>query len=172
MTITMTSDEMIERMNEEGCVKEFSADPYVSDSCGAEVSCLGCGSCSAHCRCEPAVSLELLAAADQKSSLALPLFGSASTSRTGPMSNIYDVHEVAKSSDDLRALIYELDLEERRASGDAPCDDHNELACRECFPTDDDPVEFSETRRGYEACENWARCYDDLEGAPEGDWDR
>ena len=87
------------------------------------------------------------------------------------MRNIYDVREVVKSTDDIRALIYELDLEERRASGDAPCDDHDEFACRECFPTDG-PVEFTETRRGYEARENWARRYDDLDGAPEGDWDR
>ena len=35
-----------------------------------------------------------------------------------------------------------------------------------------DPVEFSETPRGYRAREQWARRYDELNGAPEGDWDR
>lgn len=34
------------------------------------------------------------------------------------------------------------------------------------------PVEFSETARGYRARDRWARRYDDLNGAPEGDWDR
>lgn len=34
------------------------------------------------------------------------------------------------------------------------------------------PVEFSETTRGYRARDRWARHYDDLNGAPEGDWDR
>ena len=33
-------------------------------------------------------------------------------------------------------------------------------------------MEFSETPRGYRARERWARRYDDLNGAPEGDWDR
>lgn len=79
--------------------------------------------------------------------------------------------DVAKTPEELRALVYELDLEARRASGDAPCENHDELACRECFPTDG-PIEFSETRRGYEARENWSRRYDDLNGAPEGDSDR
>ena len=32
--------------------------------------------------------------------------------------------------------------------------------------------EFSETARGYKARERWARYYDSLNGAPEGDWDR
>ena len=32
--------------------------------------------------------------------------------------------------------------------------------------------EFSETPRGYRARERWARRYDALNGAPEGDWDR
>ncbi len=32
--------------------------------------------------------------------------------------------------------------------------------------------EFSETPRGYCARERWARSYDELNGAPEGDWDR
>lgn len=34
------------------------------------------------------------------------------------------------------------------------------------------PVEFSETARGQRGRERWARRYDDLNGAPEGDWDR
>ena len=42
----------LERVDEVGCVEEFSADPYVSDPCGSEVSCLGCQSCRAHCGCE------------------------------------------------------------------------------------------------------------------------
>lgn len=33
-------------------------------------------------------------------------------------------------------------------------------------------VEFTETPAGYAARERWARWYDDLNGAPEGDWDR
>ena len=33
-------------------------------------------------------------------------------------------------------------------------------------------MEFSETPRGYRARERWARYYDSLNGAPEGDWDR
>ena len=32
----------------------------------------------------------------------------------------------------------------------------------------DNPVEFSESSAGYVARENWARNYDDLNGAPEG----
>ena len=34
------------------------------------------------------------------------------------------------------------------------------------------PLEFSETPRGYKARDRWARYYDSLNGAPEGDWDR
>lgn len=34
------------------------------------------------------------------------------------------------------------------------------------------PMEFSETPKGREARENWARWYDELNGAPEGDSDR
>lgn len=33
-------------------------------------------------------------------------------------------------------------------------------------------VEFSETPDGDEARDRWARHYDELNGAPEGDWDR
>ncbi len=33
-------------------------------------------------------------------------------------------------------------------------------------------AEFTETQRGYRAREKWARRYDELNGAPEGDWDR
>ncbi len=37
----------------------------------------------------------------------------------------------------------------------------------------DQPVqEFSETPRGYRARERWARRYDELNGVPEGEWDR
>ena len=39
-------------------------------------------------------------------------------------------------------------------------------------PLGEDPTEFSETSAGYEAREKWAEWYDDLNGAPEGDWDR
>lgn len=35
-----------------------------------------------------------------------------------------------------------------------------------------DVVVFSETPKGYKARETWARYYDSLDGAPEGDWDR
>ena len=35
-----------------------------------------------------------------------------------------------------------------------------------------EPGEFSETARGYRARERWARRYEELNGAPEGDWDR
>lgn len=35
-----------------------------------------------------------------------------------------------------------------------------------------DTMEFSETPRGYRARDRWARAYDDLNGAPEGDGDR
>lgn len=34
------------------------------------------------------------------------------------------------------------------------------------------PAEFSESAAGYRARERWARRYDSLDGAPEGDWDR
>ncbi len=37
---------------------------------------------------------------------------------------------------------------------------------------DGSPVEFSETARGYRARDRWARRYDALNGAPEGEWDR
>ncbi len=37
---------------------------------------------------------------------------------------------------------------------------------------DDGPVEFSESPAGRDALERWARNYDDLDGAPEGDYDR
>ena len=33
-------------------------------------------------------------------------------------------------------------------------------------------MEFSESAAGLMARERWARRYDDLDGAPEGDWDR
>lgn len=36
----------------------------------------------------------------------------------------------------------------------------------------DDPTEFSETEAGQKAREKWAERYDELDGAPEGDWDR
>jgi len=39
-------------------------------------------------------------------------------------------------------------------------------------PLGEDPTEFSETSAGYEAREKWSEWYDDLNGAPEGDWDR
>lgn len=32
--------------------------------------------------------------------------------------------------------------------------------------------EFTETPRGYRARDKWAQHYDELNGAPEGDWDR
>ena len=35
-----------------------------------------------------------------------------------------------------------------------------------------EPIEFSETSRGYAARDTWARRYDALNGAPEGDADR
>lgn len=37
---------------------------------------------------------------------------------------------------------------------------------------DNSPVEFTESARGYTARHRWAKWYDDLNGAPEGDWDR
>ena len=42
--------------------------------------------------------------------------------------------------------------------------------CRPCV--DAEPQEFTESPAGYRARERWARSYDDLNGAPEGDWDR
>jgi len=33
-------------------------------------------------------------------------------------------------------------------------------------------IEFTDTTRGYRARDKWARHYDNLNGAPEGDWDR
>ena len=32
--------------------------------------------------------------------------------------------------------------------------------------------EYTESKRGRYALDKWARRYDDLNGAPEGDWDR
>jgi len=37
---------------------------------------------------------------------------------------------------------------------------------------DNQPIEFSETARGYRARDRYARWYDSLNGAPAGDWDR
>lgn len=34
------------------------------------------------------------------------------------------------------------------------------------------PVEFTETAKGRRALYRWAKRYDSLNGAPEGDWDR
>lgn len=34
------------------------------------------------------------------------------------------------------------------------------------------PIEFTETDRGLRARDRWARRYDDMNGAPEGEWDR
>jgi len=34
-----------------------------------------------------------------------------------------------------------------------------------------DPMEFTETAKGYQARQDWAERYDDLNGAPESDWD-
>jgi hypothetical protein len=36
----------------------------------------------------------------------------------------------------------------------------------------EEPEEFTETPAGYRARERWARRYDDLNGAPESDYDR
>lgn len=44
-------------------------------------------------------------------------------------------------------------------------------SCRDLHPPHD-PFEFSESDEGEEARHNWARRYDELLGAPEGDWDR
>lgn len=35
-----------------------------------------------------------------------------------------------------------------------------------------EPAEFTESPNGYRARERWARCYEERNGAPEGDWDR
>ena len=35
-----------------------------------------------------------------------------------------------------------------------------------------EPVEFTESPKGYEARHKWAKRYDDLNGAPESDYDR
>ena len=35
-----------------------------------------------------------------------------------------------------------------------------------------DPIEFTETARGRDALNNWARRYDDFNGAPESEADR
>lgn len=57
------------------------------------------------------------------------------------------------------------------------CESCMDLETRLRGPPDDDvstedPYEFSESEDGEEARHNWARRYDELEGAPEGDWDR
>lgn len=48
-----------------------------------------------------------------------------------------------------------------------------ELAIKHQRETDTNgpACEFSETPQGYDARERWARHYDDLSGAPEGEWD-
>jgi len=38
--------------------------------------------------------------------------------------------------------------------------------------SEDDPTEFTESEEGERARERWAERYDELDGAPEGDWDR
>ena len=38
--------------------------------------------------------------------------------------------------------------------------------------SEEDPIDFSETEEGEKAREEWAKKYEDLDGAPEGDWDR
>ncbi len=45
------------------------------------------------------------------------------------------------------------------------------MVCQPC-KDEDGPIEFTESPAGYRARERWARHYDDLNGAPEGDWDR
>lgn len=50
-----------------------------------------------------------------------------------------------------------------RHASRAPCDSSDKKH---------DTMEFSETSRGYRARDRWARAYDDLNGAPEGDGDR
>lgn len=37
---------------------------------------------------------------------------------------------------------------------------------------DETPVEFTETPKGYRARDRWARRYEELDGAPESDYDR
>lgn len=37
---------------------------------------------------------------------------------------------------------------------------------------DASPIEFTESACGYDARHRWAKRYDALNGAPEGDWDR
>jgi hypothetical protein len=47
-----------------------------------------------------------------------------------------------------------------------------ELALKQSDRDNSQAVEFTESRRGYRARERWARYYDSLNGAPEGEWDR
>ena len=47
-----------------------------------------------------------------------------------------------------------------------------ELSVEQRDPVGAPVAEWSETPRGYRARERWARFYDALNGAPEGDWDR
>jgi hypothetical protein len=67
-----------------------------------------------------------------------------------------------------------------------PTEDFIEVMCEHCNGTGridleppidkindigDDPYEFTESTEGYEARQNWAERYDELNGAPEGPWD-
>lgn len=47
-----------------------------------------------------------------------------------------------------------------------------ELALSSEVNPDGPAIEFSETPMGYRARHQWAKYYDGLNGAPEGDWDR
>jgi hypothetical protein len=62
---------------------------------------------------------------------------------------------------ELRKVRKQARAEGRPLTGELALDRHNA-----------DRQEFSETPRGYRARETWARRYDDLNGAPEGDGDR
>ena len=62
---------------------------------------------------------------------------------------------------------------ERRAARKAARQDGVRLTGELAIYAEHGPaVEWSETPRGYDARERWARRHDDLNGAPEGDWDR
>lgn len=71
---------------------------------------------------------------------------------------------------------YKGDHEIRFETAEQAADADRLIAEKKFDELDDDDVddveEFSETTAGYRARDRWARRYDDLNGAPEGDGDR
>jgi len=68
--------------------------------------------------------------------------------------------------------MYRMTKSERRKARKAARAESQPLTGELAIERNSQPEEFSETRRGYVARDRWARRYDELNGAPESEYDR